>query len=44
MSYERLGALMGRDPEQLGGWVSGRVTPCEKNTEKIKSFLVDFEQ
>ena len=42
LSYERLGALMGRDPEQLEDWVSRRVTPCEKNTEMIKSFLVDF--
>ncbi|MEW6162172.1 MAG: hypothetical protein AB1606_02465 [Nitrospirota bacterium] len=31
LSYERLGELMGRDPEQLMDWLSGIVRPCEKN-------------
>ena len=44
LSLRRLGALMGRDPEQLEDWVSGRVKPCKKNTAKIKSFLVDSER
>ncbi|MFZ6017889.1 MAG: hypothetical protein ACOYU0_09910 [Nitrospirota bacterium] len=30
LSYEKLGKVMGRDPEQLMDWVSGRVKPCEK--------------
>jgi hypothetical protein len=25
LSYERLGELMGRDPEQLMDWLSGRI-------------------
>jgi len=44
LSFERLGVLMGRDPEQLEDWLSGRVKPGERNTETIKSFLVDFAQ
>jgi transcriptional regulator with XRE-family HTH domain len=44
LSLRRLGALMGRDPEQLTDWLSGRVNPCRKNTERILSFLVDDER
>ncbi len=43
LSLQRLGSLMGRDPEQLEDWLSGRVKPCGKNTEKIKSFLADSD-
>lgn len=39
LSYERLGALMGRDPEQLTDWVSRRKKPCKKNIRKIEEFL-----
>jgi transcriptional regulator with XRE-family HTH domain len=39
LSYERLGKLMRRDPEQLTDWLSGRITPCQKNIEGIESFL-----
>lgn len=30
---------MGRDPEQLEDWLSGRVKPCSNNIEKIRFFL-----
>jgi transcriptional regulator with XRE-family HTH domain len=39
MSYERLGAVMGRDPEQLMDWLSGRVKPSQKNLDLIVHFL-----
>ncbi len=39
LSYERLGALMNRDPEQLTDWMSNGVKPCKKNFAKIKEFL-----
>ncbi len=39
LSYERLGAVMGRDPEQLTDWMSGRMRPSRKNIERIQSFL-----
>ena len=39
LSYERLGALMGRDPEQLMDWLSGSVAPSKKNVEMIKDFI-----
>ena len=42
LSYEKLGALMGRDPEQLEDWVSGRVPPCERNVQKIERFLAEI--
>ncbi len=44
LSLRRLGMLMGRDPEQLEDWMSGRVKPCKKNTEELKSFLLDSEE
>jgi len=40
LSYERLGAVMGRDPEQLSDWLSGRIKPCRKNIERIAGFLM----
>lgn len=30
LSYERLGKLMGRDPEQLTDRLGGRVRPCKE--------------
>ena len=30
---------MGRDPEQLSDWLSGRHYPFRKNREKIELFL-----
>lgn len=39
LSYERLGAIMGRDPEQLTDWLSGRVRPCKRNIQSIINFL-----
>jgi len=39
LSYEKLGALMGRDPEQLTDWLRGRHKPCCKNIQRIKGFL-----
>lgn len=39
LSYERLGNLMGRDPEQLTDWLSGRRKPCRANLLKIQAFI-----
>jgi len=39
LSYERLGRLMRRDPEQLTDWLSGRVSPCRENRQMIAKFL-----
>jgi len=39
LTYEQLGRLMGRDPEQLTDWLSGRVKPCNKNYQYIAEFL-----
>ncbi len=39
LSYERLGAMMNRDPEQLTDWLSGRMRPCERNRREIEEFL-----
>lgn len=39
LSFVRLGATIGRDPEQLEDWLSGRVKPCKENVEAILSFL-----
>jgi hypothetical protein len=33
------GEEMGRDPEQLADWLSGRHQPCRRNQEKIRLFL-----
>ncbi|BDV41607.1 hypothetical protein GURASL_05300 [Geotalea uraniireducens] len=40
MSLDRLGEAMGRDPEQLSDWLSGRHKPFRKSLEKIERFLV----
>lgn len=39
MSFERLGAAMGREPEQLIDWLSNRVRPCKRNLENISLIL-----
>ena len=39
LSLERLGVEMGRDPEQLADWLSGRHYPCRWNREEIEEFL-----
>ena len=39
LSYERLGELMGRDPEQLTDWLSGRIKLCKRNIQNIAYFL-----
>jgi hypothetical protein len=44
LSYERLGALMGRDPEQLTDWLSGRVKPCKRSVQNINRFLTIYRE
>ena len=39
MSFERLGAAMGRDPEQLVDWLSNGMKPCKRNVQEISNFL-----
>jgi len=39
LSLELLGAEMGRDPEQLSDWLSGRHTPCRRNRKEVELFL-----
>jgi transcriptional regulator with XRE-family HTH domain len=39
LSYERLGEIMGRDPEQLSDWLSVRNRPCKRNRAAIEAFL-----
>ena len=39
MNLDQLGEIMGRDPEQLSDWLSGRHKPFRKNREKIERFL-----
>jgi transcriptional regulator with XRE-family HTH domain len=39
LTFEELGTEMGRDPEQLADWLSGRHTPCRRNREEIEQFL-----
>jgi hypothetical protein len=41
LSYDRLSKLMGRDPEQMTDWLSGRVKPCKKNIKRIAYFLAE---
>jgi transcriptional regulator with XRE-family HTH domain len=41
LSLEQLGDEMGRDPEQLANWLSGRHNPFRKNRDKIERFLVE---
>jgi len=44
LTLEQLGAEMGRDPEQLADWLSGRHKPCRRNREEIEAFLADRVQ
>jgi len=44
LSYERLGAVMGRDPEQLTDWLSGRTIPSKNNIEKMRNFLLQEQK
>jgi transcriptional regulator with XRE-family HTH domain len=39
LSLERLGRTMGRDPEQLADWLSGRIKPFRKSLAMIDTFL-----
>jgi len=39
MNLDQLGEKMGRDPEQLSDWLSGRHNPFRKNRERIELFL-----
>ncbi|GAB4180106.1 MAG: hypothetical protein Kow00100_22060 [Geothermobacteraceae bacterium] len=39
LTLEQLGAEMGRDPEQLSDWLSGRHNPCRRNREEVELFL-----
>jgi len=39
MNFDHLGEAMGRDPEQLSDWLSGRHNPFRKNRDKIELFL-----
>jgi DNA-binding XRE family transcriptional regulator len=41
LSFERLGALMGKDPEQLTGWLTRRKRPCKRNLASISAFLIN---
>jgi transcriptional regulator with XRE-family HTH domain len=41
LSFERLGALMRKDPEQLEDWLSGRVRPLKMNAQMIEKFLIE---
>jgi transcriptional regulator with XRE-family HTH domain len=46
LPLEKLGAEMGRDPEQLADWLTGRHNPCRRNQKEIEEFLsdkLDFE-
>ena len=39
MNFDHLGEAMGRDPEQLSDWLSGRHKPFRKSLNKIEEFL-----
>lgn len=41
LTVEELGGEMGRDPDQLADWLSGRHIPCKRNQKKIELFLLD---
>ncbi len=43
LSYERLGKLMGKDPEQLTDWLSRRRNPYERNIQSINTFLIKIQ-
>ena len=39
LTLEQLGVEMGRDPEQLADWLSGRHMPCRRNRAEIEMFI-----
>ena len=41
LNLNRLGAEMGRDPEQLADWLMKRHRPCHQNREVIEKFLAE---
>ena len=41
LTLEKLGAEMGRDPEQLADWLNGRHKPCRRNREEVERFLAE---
>jgi len=41
LTLEKLGEEMGRDPEQLADWLTGRHNPCQRNRNEIEKFLTD---
>jgi transcriptional regulator with XRE-family HTH domain len=43
LSFKRLGVLIGRAPEQLEDWLSGRHIPCKRNIRQIQKFLLEGE-
>jgi len=42
LSLERLGVEMGRNPEQLADWLSGRHYPCRKNRDIDCAIFVEL--
>ena len=44
LNLERLGVEMGRNPEQLADWLSGRHKPCRRNREEIALFCWKAER
>lgn len=42
LSLRRLGPVMGRDPEQLADWLTGRHEPIERNRQMIADFLSGY--
>ncbi len=44
LTLEQLGVEMGRDPEQLADWLSGRHTPCRRSREEVELFLLGHDQ
>jgi len=43
LTFKDLDTEMGRDPEQLSDWLSGRHIPSGKNREAIEFFLAKCE-
>jgi hypothetical protein len=43
LALQRLGALMGRDPEQLADWLTRRNVPIERNKRIIADFLAGHD-
>ena len=43
LNFEELGDQMGRDPEQLADWLSGRHKPCRRDQKEIERFMKSSE-